>query len=51
MHSGVHTLTVTLGMVLPAGAHVFIRFDPCSKMGWKKSEKSLGVSAMHGETK
>ena len=46
-HTGVHAPTVTLGMVLPVAAHLSFRSDPCLKMGRKKSEKSLGVSAMH----
>ena len=43
----VHTHTVTLGTVLPFVAHLLFRCAPCLKIGWKKSEKSLGVSAVN----
>ena len=44
---GVHAHTVTLGTVPPATAHLFFRPAPCLKTGWKKSKKSLGVSAVN----
>ena len=45
--AGAHVHTVTLGMVLPFTAHLFFRSAPCLKTGWKKSEKSLGLSAVN----